>query len=331
MQKIQGTIGVIGAILIGFAFSSGAASSFNITASKAKEVANTLTSIQVVVMAEGGPEVEIEEEIIIEEDNGYYVNKNIGGFPSVSAKAYVVADLDTGEIIASKKPDQVYPIASLTKLMTALVTEEEIDNLDQVNITYQAEATYGSQGRLKAGEVYSAQTMLRPLLLESSNDGAEALALHLGRGVFMKAMNDKAESIGLELTSFEDPSGLSAGNTSTASELLDLVVYINKYRRYIFDITQLKYYSEGDMTWYNNSNFRSDSNYLGGKNGYTDVADNTLVATFELPLDDDNNANRNIAIILLKGKNTEKDTRNIVSYLNRNIFYVNDYDKLVRN
>ena len=133
-------------------------------------------------------------------------------------------------------------------------------------------------------------------------------------------MNDKAESLGLLNTSFEDPSGLSKNNISTAEDLFKLVKYIYKYKSYVFDITKLKDYSNDTHTWYSNSKFRNDENYLGGKNGYNDEARYTLTTLVELPLGEFEK--RKIAIILLNSeKTTEKDTRAIILYLLNNVYY----------
>jgi D-alanyl-D-alanine carboxypeptidase len=164
--------------------------------------------------------------------------------------------------------------------------------------------------------------MLYPLLLESSNDAAEALAESGGRSSFMSDMNSKADSLGLNHTRFLDPSGLSSGNTSTVSDLFALMQYINEFREDLFDITQLKKYRSEfyNKTWYSNSRFKNDTAYIGGKNGYTDEARKTQAAIFQLPLEG-NDGFRNIAIILLNGKDTTSDIRGIISFLNEFVYY----------
>lgn len=240
-------------------------------------------------------------------------------FPKITAKSYIVADMDTGEIIESKNADEIYPIASLTKLITAMVSIETIDQYSPININRQAIDTYGKQGNLRNGEILTANELLYPLLLESSNDAAEALAIFAGRDAFIKNMNDKMVSIGMYNTKFEDASGLSQKNFSTAMELFGIVQYIEKNYPEIFKITDKQSHRIGRRVWNSNSRFRTDKYYIGGKNGYTDEALLTLIANFELPLSVGENKNRRISIILLQSTKVEKDTRDILFYLLRNI------------
>lgn len=274
----------------------------------------------------GGPALEFDNEeanLLLEgeaEKGRGYVLKGNGKFPSTYSKSLLVADIETGEVIASKNAYQAFPIASLTKLMTALVAEELYKVDEVVTVSANAIKTYGAQGRLKKGDEYTIEQMLYPLLLESSNDAAEVLAEYGGRIEFLSTMNTKAQSLGLIHTYFDDPSGLSEKNTSAAYDLFLLSKYIHEFRRYIFDITELKKFSLGRVTWYSNSRFRNDSYYVGGKNGYTDEALKTQIALFELPLEGENGL-RTIAIILLQSSNTEADARNIIKFLNRYVYY----------
>lgn len=254
---------------------------------------------------------------VIRVEGGYAKIDERINFPNLTATAYLVADIDTGEIIESKDADIVYPIASLTKMMTAVVSVDTIDQYSPINITKQAVDTYGSQGKLRRQEILSANELLFPLLLESSNDAAEALAIFAGRDSFIKNMNSKAISIGMSNTSFYDASGLSALNKSTANDLLTLTNYINKNYPELINITKKKDYKLGKRVWRNNSRFINDKNYMGGKNGYTDEAKLTIISIFDLPLSD--NSNKKIAIIVLQSKKIEKDVRDILFYLLRNI------------
>lgn len=262
----------------------------------------------------------VTENTISFNEKGIYSTKNGAKFPKITAKAYIVADLESGAVIASYGEKVPLPIASLSKMMTALVSLETINQYKEATVSRTAFGTYGAQGNLRTGEKLKISTVLYPLLLESSNDAAEVLAEFAGRNTFIKNMNDKAESIGLFNTSFEDPSGLSKNNISTAEDLFKLARYIYKYKSFIFDITKLKDYTSDKHTWYSNSKFRNDDNYLGGKNGYTDDAHYTLATLVELPLGEFQK--RKIAIILLNSqKTTEKDTRAIILYLLNNVYY----------
>ncbi len=258
-----------------------------------------------------------QEEIKV----GEYEIKNNVKFPKISAKAYVVADIDSGQVISAYSQKSVYAIASLTKLMTALVSLETINQYKEMMISDRAVGTYGDSGGLKSGDIYSVGELIYPLLLESSNDAAEAIAEFPGRKSFIANMNQKAKSIGLENTSFEDASGLSPNNKSTAQDLFNLTQYIYKYKNYILEISKLKQKEVDGKIWYSNSKFRNDKNYIGGKNGYTTEAQHTLITVLQLPLGEGENEMRNIAIVLLQGQEKEKDIRDIEKYLLENVYF----------
>ena len=322
-QIIMGSFGLLGAFIVGFGFIAGLLHGSQFI-TKVHEEELTLTPEEI-ELAIGGPAPEDLAPIELipgaeDEVKAYVVTKDAPDFPRILAKSFIVADLDSGDIIAVRNQYKVFAIASLTKLMTALVAEETLPTDEEVVVSSRAIRTYGEQGRLRAGEMYTVEELLYPLLLESSNDAAEVLAEHGGRESFMADMNAKAESLGLSLTQFDDPSGLSSGNNSTVNDLFALTQYIHKFRDYIFDITEEKNYRARGKVWYNNSRFRNDTYYIGGKNGFTEVANKTLIANFQLPLEGDNDF-RNISIILLNSPDTTRDTRNIVSFLNKYIYY----------
>lgn len=250
--------------------------------------------------------------------SGEYIDKGIG-LSRVTSDAFLVADLDTGEVILERNTDEIFPIASLTKLMTALVSLEAVNQFTVTTISQEAVDTYGYQGNLQEGEKIKVQDLIFPLLLTSSNDAAEAIAEHAGRDYFMKLMNQKADSIGLIHTTFEDPSGLSKNNVSTAEDLFRLAQYIYKSKRYIFDVTRMDVYDHANHTWYNNSRFVKDNRYLGSKNGYTDEALKTLIVNHVLDM---NGAKRNVAIILLHGTDSVKDVKTILQYLSKDIEFL---------
>lgn len=267
----------------------------------------------------GGPAPEIVDEDLVTYLKRYTVRDD-KPLPKISAKYFLVGDVETGQIIASSKESEAVPIASLTKLMTAVVADESIGLDKETVISNTAVDTYGQQGRLKRGEVYTIEELLYPLLLESSNDAAEAIAEYDNHFAFMLDMNSKAKLLNMNKTFFDDPSGLSSKNISSASDLFELVQYINKYRNYIFDISVEKNHKIGNKVWYLNSKFRTDKNYVGGKNGYTDEAGKTNIGIFKLKLDEEGD-DRKIAIIVLNSPNTEKDTRAIISYLQKYVYY----------
>jgi hypothetical protein len=256
-------------------------------------------------------------EIVLDNDFQYQMRSYV--MPDVSAPSYMVTDLDTGEIIMQKNASTVRPIASLTKLVTALVSLEILNQFQTATVSSTAVGTYGQAGNLRVGQKLEVKELLYPLLLTSSNDASEVLAEHLNRHYFMESMNDKVRSIGLKNTQFDDPSGLSAKNVSTATDLSQLMNYLWNNKKYVLDLTTVKNYKGKDQLWSNNSRFDEDVNYLGGKNGYIDESRHTLITAHSLSLAEFEN--RNIAIVLLGSENKEEDARALLSFLNDTVYY----------
>ena len=147
--------------------------------------------------------------------------------PKLRATAWALVDADTGLYLAGKNPDERLPIASTTKIMTALLALEEGANLnEEVVISGQAERfvgfTYSNIGLIK-GERLSVRELLEAALIPSGTEAVYALAEHLGGGsvdVFVEDMNQEADSMGLKNTHFENPAGLDArGHYSSARDL----------------------------------------------------------------------------------------------------------------
>lgn len=253
--------------------------------------------------------------------NGFNIINLDKKFPQLTTSTFLIGNLETGEIFKANQEEISLPIASLSKLMTALMVFQNISKEELVTISRFAVGTYGRQGDLKVGEKIKSENLLRALLLESSNDAAEAFAEHLERDLFLKKMNEEAKKLGLKKTFFDDPSGLSFKNISSAKDLFVLTQQIFKKFPEIIEITQEKNYQSSGHVWYSNSRFKNDNNYFGGKNGYTDEAQGTLVSIFNLPIGENENLLK-IAIIILGSQNSEQDMRKIVSYLLTSVEYV---------
>ena len=141
----------------------------------------------------------------------------------LNASAAVVVEQDSGKVLLRKNEDAVLPIASLTKLMTALVVTEAALPLDEViSITEDdVDRERHSRSRLRVGTTLTRGEALRLALMSSENRAAHALGRHYPGGLdaFVRAMNRKARALGLRHTSYADPTGLSNRNRSTAREL----------------------------------------------------------------------------------------------------------------
>jgi D-alanyl-D-alanine carboxypeptidase (penicillin-binding protein 5/6) len=133
--------------------------------------------------------------------------------PQVTARAYVVANAATGDVVAERNADMRLPIASITKLMTVYVTLKHTQPDDVVTVTSSASAVGESTIHLRAGERISVRDLLEGALIQSANDAADALAAYVGRGDtarFVRMMNLQAQRLGLEETHFSRPDGLDA-------------------------------------------------------------------------------------------------------------------------
>ena len=257
-------------------------------------------------------------------DNGqeipkYYFTKNKSLKPKISASSYVVGDLNTGKIILAKDQNKIFPLASVSKLMTALVSKDTASPDAITQISKKALSTEGENGNLHLNEKIKIDDLLYPLLLESSNDAAEAIAEYSKRDLFIEKMNSKAKDLGLASTFFEDPSGLSPLNQSTAFDLFQLIKYLKNENPNLLEITTKKSHSNKKHIWFNNNQLLHNREYEGGKSGYIDEALQTGVAVFSVPLGEA--GAHSVAIALLHSKDRYRDMENILKYLTKNIYY----------
>ncbi|MGN0450980.1 MAG: D-alanyl-D-alanine carboxypeptidase family protein [Acutalibacteraceae bacterium] len=147
---------------------------------------------------------------------------------STCAKAAAVINGDTGEIIYAQNADERLPMASTTKIMTALLLCENADLNEEITVTADMLKVEGSSMGLLAGDRVSYHDLLYGMMLASGNDAANVTAISLGGSVpkFAEMMNKKAEELGLKDTHFVTPSGLDAdGHYTTAKDLALLAAY----------------------------------------------------------------------------------------------------------
>lgn len=219
----------------------------------------------------------------------------------IEAKAALIFRIGKRErILFKKKINEILPIASLTKLMTALISFENYDLSDFVKVSKKAadQEDVPNYGNLKEGEVFRVKTLLDLMLIYSSNDAAFALAEKIGLENFVEKMNQKAKEIGMEKTIFSEPTGL-AENYSTAKDLIKLTKFILKERPEIFEITLKKGpYPVKDGIL--DISLPESKKLIGGKTGYTEEAGGCMVFVFE-----DENGKLFLNVIL--GANSVKD------------------------
>lgn len=204
-----------------------------------------------------------------------------------SSKALVIHQI-TGEIIYAKNTSLTTPIASITKLMTAMVTLDAGQSFDEIIYVSDADIDYvkGTSSRLSIGSGLSRGDMLQLALMASENRAASAIGSHYpgGKYGFVKAMNAKAKLLGLTNTRFVDATGLDSSNVSTAEDLAKLVQAAYQYPEIRLATTSPSHevYVEGRMNAvnFNNTNglVRTGEWQIGlSKTGYISEAGRCLV------------------------------------------------------
>ncbi|MEK7649560.1 MAG: CapA family protein [Patescibacteria group bacterium] len=255
-------------------------------------------------------------------ERGYIALRNTRP-PALSADAYLVADIDSNYVFLEKNRSEQRPIASITKLMTAIISLEAINQEREIAIDKNDLDIHGDSGSLGEGETFTAKQLLAPLLLSSSNDAAYALANITGRGRFVELMNKKAEALQLESTRFSDPSGLEMTNVSTPEELAYLIKYIRNERAPLLTLSRQRTAkletNQKEHIWYNFNWHSVDEEFLGGKIGYTSAAGKTMVALFRLPVSEF--ATRDIVVVVLGSNDQESDVRKLVAWVKANFVY----------
>src|SRR3989344_2319253 len=189
--------------------------------------------------------------------------------PQISGKAALVYDLTTQKTLFEKDPTARLPMASLTKITTAIVA---LENKKDDAYTVSKEALVGEDSMgLSAGEVLTLEELLYGLMLPSGNDAAEVLAAHYpgGRERFIAAMNDKVKALGLSNTNFTNPSGLQGDGEqyTTAYDLMILTKYalenFSLFRKIVATANYEIPYSENHKAFY----LENETNVLRGYEG----------------------------------------------------------------
>lgn len=214
-----------------------------------------------------------------------YANKHIP--ISVSAEAAILMELESGRILYKKNEHEKMRIASITKIMTAILAIESGKMDEFVRISKRAEGVEGSSIYLRAGERMKLEDLVYGLMLRSGNDAAIAIAEHVAGSVegFVFLMNEKAREIGMTNTSFKNPHGLDdhEEHYSTAYDMALLSKYAmenDKYRE-ISAAKRHEVSGEQRRIWTNKNRLLTElyRYSTGGKTGYTKRAKRTLVST----------------------------------------------------
>ena len=249
------------------------------------------------------------------------------GISSTAASAsYVVIDAETGRVLEGANEHKKMPIASLTKIWTALIAIENSNLDDLVTISNQAALSEGSSIYLEPNEQVTIETLLYGLMLRSGNDAAYALAEHTGSSIegFVDLMNEKATLYGLTNTYFTNPSGLHNDlHLSTAYDTAQMlrIAMENESFNKIASTINYKSNTINGVTWQNKHRLlREQVGAVAGKTGFTKVAGRTLATYFEQD-------KKKVVVVTLSESNDWQVHKSLANNIFNNYDYVTVADK----
>jgi D-alanyl-D-alanine endopeptidase (penicillin-binding protein 7) len=231
--------------------------------------------------------------------------EKVSGYPQLASNSALVIDAATGQTLFSKNAEQVHSIASITKLMTAMVVLDARPSMQEIVTIGDEDVDYlkHTHSRLPVGTRLPRYDMLRLALMSSENRAAASLTRHYpgGRQAFVRAMNSKAASLGMTHTRFYDGTGLTPSNVSTAEDLAKMVRAASQYEL-IHEFTttpgrEVALRSSSAPLQYKNTNAlvrdpSSNWDIKVSKTGYTQEAGRCLVMMATV-------ANRNAVMVML--------------------------------
>jgi D-alanyl-D-alanine endopeptidase (penicillin-binding protein 7) len=240
--------------------------------------------------------------------------------PDVRAAAAIVFDPATGQVLYEENSQDKRSIASITKVMTALVYLEDNPDLNQEVSVERSDVFAASTTYLKAGDKITAGELLHLLLIPSDNGAARALARtsHGGTAAFIERMNEKAIELGLQNTSFADPSGLNANNMSSAFDLSHLITFAASDER-IASIMRTPTYTvttnrrQIPIHSTNHILLAGDVEVMGAKTGFITKSGYCLASLLRLP------QGNPVAVVVLGARSNNGrfwETRHLFSWMN---------------
>ena len=247
--------------------------------------------------------------------------------PEILAKSAIVINFKQNirnNVLFKKNIEQILPIASLTKIMTAVITIENYSPEDIIKVSKDSVAVNGNDGGLINGEELKIKDLLYIMLVESSNDAAMALAKDGGKinyDIFIDLMNQKAREIGLKNTYFIEPVGLDSKNESTVSELAILIEYAlkNPLLSDILKTPEATIYSIDKKFIHNlistNKLFGKIPVLIGGKTGYTEEAGGCMITFSNINNSSGEFTKSNYLITVILGSSQrEEDTSKLIKW-----------------
>ena len=245
----------------------------------------------------------------------------------VNASSMIAYDMDTKQILYSNNIHETRPVASISKIMTAILACESGKLDDVVTIGDEINKAYGSGIYIRVGEEMTLRDLVYGLMLRSGNDAAFSIAKYVGGTVdnFVEMMNEKAHMLGMNDSIYNNPNGLDdkGGNISSTYDMAILTSYAMKNEDYRTITSTRKHTVKTNMnyySWINKNKLLYMYKYTtGGKTGYTKIAKRTLVTTAS-------NNNMNLVIVTLNDGNDFNDHMNMYKKL---FDEYNGYDILI--
>ncbi len=241
--------------------------------------------------------------------------------PDLKLESQSAISVEFGEgvpkVLFKKNEEEKLPVASLTKLMTALVVLDAYDLSQPVTISFAAMAQEGEQGVLQLGQVLSVRDLLYITLMESSNRSAYALAEVMGTEKFIANMNADARKLGLLNTHFQDATGLDLRSFSSAEDVATLTQYLFERYPLFYQIVSLKQYNmylpDGSLhhTLINTNKLLGENEVIGGKTGFTVDAKG-----FFMTIQNSKQKGSYIINIVLGAKDRFGDMKSIIDWMN---------------
>ena len=248
-----------------------------------------------------------------------FIQQSYGQFDldDITAKSVLMYDLTQDKVIYEKNARKRYPMASLTKIMTAVISLENVRR-DNRYVVHGADLVGEDSMGLAAGEILTLEELLYGLLLPSGNDASEVLASNypLGREAFIQAMNDKAKSLGLKDTQFSNPSGLQGDGEqhTTAYDMLVITRYALDNFPLFRKIVATPEYTLPETAGHKEFYLLSETNLLttypgvkGVKTGYTPEAGLCLITYLDY-------GGHRIIGIILNSENRRREMKELLDY-----------------
>lgn len=239
--------------------------------------------------------------------------------PVIDAKSGLVYDMRSGRFLFAKNSRIKLPIASLTKILSAVVVLEHLDMKETVVIPKEVLKVDDEKQSLYLGEEITVQNLLKLMLIESSNDAAYALAYYANnsKGInFVDKMNEKAQSLGMNDSNFLDPAGLNDDAYSVSEDLIKLIKYSFKYDL-VWKILTEKSIVVKSIDGKIEHKVESTDQLLGvipdifgGKTGYTEKALGCMILVVDIP-----NKNDKLISVVLGSRSRFDDTKKLTDWV----------------